>query len=69
MYVGHYKGVSTSDEFYAEEREALNFPTQVELEGQRYILYRTVYSGTPSQRSSLKETLDKHGIRHGIKID
>lgn len=69
MYIAHYKSVATSDEFYSENRETLDFPSQVELSSLRYYLFRTLQVDTPSKMKSFKEMVDNHGVRCGIKVD
>lgn len=69
MYIGHYKGVLSSNEFYSNSRNQLNFPTQVELSGERYILFRTLHVSSVSQRKSFLEMVKKYDIRHDVVID
>ena len=42
MFIGYYKSVSSSKEFYSAKREDLNFPMQVEYKGDRYLLNKTI---------------------------
>ena len=53
MFIGYYKSVNSSKEFYSIKREDLNFPMQVEYKGDRY----------------LKETASKLGIECDVEID
>lgn len=69
MYIAHYKSVLTSEEFYSENRSTLDFPSQVELDSQRYFLFRTLQVDTPSKNKRFTEMVENHGIRHGIKVD
>jgi hypothetical protein len=42
MFIGYYKSVASSKEFYSSKRSDLNFPIQVEYEGDRYLLNKTI---------------------------
>ena len=69
MYIGHYKSVNSSLEFFSEERKNLDFPTQVEYKSERYLLFRTLICDTPSKRKNIISTAGKYGIQFNIKID
>jgi hypothetical protein len=68
MYIANYKSVQTSEEFYSEKRDSLDFPTQVELSGQRYLLRATYLAGSLSQENNIIETAKRYDIRYNIKI-
>ena len=68
MYIAHYKSVLTSEEFYSKKRESLDFPTQVEYAGQRYLLKSTHMVSSPSMEKNLISTAEKYGIKVNIEI-
>lgn len=68
MFIGYYKSVNSSKEFYSLKKEDLNFPMQVEYKGDRYLLGKTIQV-TPSGEKNLKETAKKYGIEYDVKID
>lgn len=69
MYVGHYKAVKSNNEFYSSKRETLDFPTQVEIKGERYLLHNTYAVPSSSILKSLYERAEDLGIPKDIKID
>jgi hypothetical protein len=69
MYIGHYKSVNSSLEFFSEEKENLDFPTQVELNSERYLLFRTLICDTPSKRRSIIDLAKRYNIQFDIRID
>ena len=68
MYIAHYKSVQTNEEFYSEKRNTLDFPTQVELFGQRYLLRSTYLAGSLSQENNIINTAKKFNIKYNVKI-
>ena len=68
MFIGYYKSVNSSKEFYSSKREDLNFPMQVEYKGDRYLLGKTIQV-TLSGEKNLKETASRHGIECDVEID
>lgn len=68
MYIAHYKSVLTNEEFYSEKRSSLDFPTQVEHSGQRFLLRNTYMVGSPSQEKNLISAAQKYGIKVNVKI-
>ena len=68
MYIANYKSVQTSEEFYSEKRDSLDFPTQVELSGQRYLLRATYLAGSLSQENNIINTAKRYNIKYNIKI-
>lgn len=69
MYIGHYKSVSSSEEFYSEKRDSLDFPTQVELNSVRYMLVRSIQVSTPSQLKNVLNTAKAYSIPFDIKVE
>lgn len=69
MFVGHYKSVLTSEEFYSKKRESLDFPTQVEFNGTRYLLKTTYIASTELQENNIINTAKKYGIKHNVEIE
>lgn len=69
MFIAHYKSVSSSDEFYSEKRDALDFPTQVEYNSERYSLIRTIQVFTSAQEKRVLETANNYGIKCGVRVD
>lgn len=68
MFIGYYKGVSSSKEFYSEKIKDLNFPMQIEYKGERYLLNKTIQV-TPKIEQNIKDTAKKYGIEYDIRID
>ena len=69
MYIGHYKSVASANEFFSSKRKNLDFPTQVEHKGQRYLLHATHIASTKGQEPNIKERAKQLGIPFGIKLD
>lgn len=69
MFVGHYKSVLTSEEFYSKKRESLDFPTQVEFNGQRYLLKATYIASTQIQEDNIIDTAKRYGIKFNVEIE
>jgi hypothetical protein len=68
MFIGYYKSVSSSKEFYSKKREDLNFPMQVEYKGDRYLLNKTIQVSLRNEEN-LKEAAKKFGIEYDVRID
>ena len=68
MFVGNYKCVSSPKEFYSEKRNSLDFPMQVEMEGERYLLNATIQISNSKQYRGLKQTAEKNGVKYDVKI-
>lgn len=68
MFIGYYKSVSSSKEFYSKKREDLNFPMQVEYKGDRYLLNKTIQVSLTSEKN-VQETAKKFGIEYDVRID
>ena len=69
MFIGYYKSVSTSREFYSSKREDLNFPIQVEYSGDRYLLTRTIQVSSKSQEKNIKTAAENYGIEYDVRIE
>lgn len=69
MFIGYYKSVGSSKEFYSEKRKDLNFPIQVEYKGDRYLLNKTIQISSKSHEKNIIDTAKKYGIEYDIRID
>lgn len=69
MYIGHYKSVNSANEFFSVKRKDLDFPTQVEYKGTRYLLGATHIVSTKTQESNIKSRAKELGIPFGVKLD
>lgn len=69
MFIGHYKSVLTSEEFYSKKRQSLDFPTQVEFNGQRYSLKATYIASTDLQENNIINTAKRFNIKHNVEIE
>jgi len=68
MYIGHYKAVNSTNEFFSEARTYLDFPTQVEYKKKRYSLIRTHIVSTEKQLKNLKSRAKELDIKFDVKI-
>lgn len=68
MFIGYYKSVNSSNEFYSEKKEDLNFPTQVEYKGIRYLLNKTIQVSSTTEKNVV-ETAKRLGIEFNVKIN
>lgn len=68
MFIGHYKSVSKTEEFYSEKRDDLQFPTQVEYNGSRFLLVRTVQLSTKATEKRFYESVKENSIPYDVKI-
>jgi hypothetical protein len=69
MYVAHYKSVNSSKEFYSEKRETLNFPTQVQVGQDRYLLQSTYAVPSNSIYKRIIERAEELGIPKDVPIN
>lgn len=69
MYIGHYKSVNSTNEFFSSKRKDLNFPTQVEYKGSRYLLHATHIAATKSQENNMKTRAKELKIPFNVKLD
>lgn len=68
MFIAHYKSVSSPEEFFSSERETLDFPTQVEHNGKRYLLNNTYQFTTKSQKTRLTNFAKENEIDFGVEL-
>lgn len=68
MYIGYYKAVNSTNEFFSQKRKDLNFPTQIEYKGERYSLYTTHIVSTKLQENNIKIRSKELNIPFGVKI-
>lgn len=69
MYIGHYKSVNSAEEFFSSKRKSLDFPTQIEYKGKRYLLTTTHMASTKKQEQNIKNRAKELNIPFGIKLD
>jgi len=69
MYIGHYKSVNSSEEFYSLVRESLDFPTQAEYNKSRYLLQVTYSVPSKSLEKRIIARAKELGIPTNIKVD
>lgn len=69
MFIGHYKCVSSPKEFYSEKRTTLDFPTQVEMYGERYLLNATIQISNSKQYRGLRQVAEKNGVKYDVKLN
>lgn len=69
MFIGYYKSVNTSKEFYSQKKEDLNFPIQVEYQGDRYLLSKTIQVSSRTQENNIKNTAKSYGIEYDIRVE
>jgi hypothetical protein len=68
MFIGYYKSVNSSKEFYSKKRPNLNFPIQIEYNSDRYLLNKTIQVFSDSQEKNLIDTAKRYGIEYNIEI-
>lgn len=69
MFIGYYKSVVSSNEFYSEKRDSLDFPMQVELDSERYLLLKSIQISSLSQEKNIINTAKKYGIQYDVRIE
>lgn len=69
MFIGYYKSVNSSKEFYSIKNKNLNFPMQVEYKGIRYLLNKTIQVSSKSHEENIKKTAERFGIEYDVRID
>jgi hypothetical protein len=67
MFIGYYKSVNSSEEFYSEKKDDLNFPTQIEYKGIRYLLNKTIQISSSTEKHVI-ETAKRLGVDFNVKI-
>lgn len=68
MFIGHYKAVNKTAEFYSEPRDDLQFPTQVQYGNDRYLLLRTVQLSTKATEKRFYDSVKENDIPYNVKI-
>lgn len=68
MYIGYYKSVDSSKEFYTNRRENLDFPMQVSYEGHYCLLVKTIVCDTPSKLKNITMAAEKYGIPTNVDL-
>lgn len=68
MYIAHYKSVNSSKEFYSKTKDNLNFPTQVEMGGERYMLNATYVASAPSIQKRIEDRAKQLNIPYDVEI-
>jgi len=69
MYIGYYKAVNKAKEFYSEKRKKLDFPTQVEYMGEKYLLVTTHMATSLGQEDNIKKRAVQLDIPYAVKVD
>ena len=69
MYVAHYKSVSSNKEFYSQKRSTLDFPTQVQVSSDRYLLQATYAVPSNSIYKRICDRADELGIPKDVPIN
>ena len=69
MFIGYYKAVNKAKEFYSQKRENLDFPTQVEDTGERYLLSATHMANGITQEKNVLDRATELGIPCNVKVD
>lgn len=69
MFIGYYKSVVSSNEFYSKKRDSLDFPMQVELDSERYLLVKSIQISSLSQEKNIINTAKKYGIQYDVRIE
>lgn len=69
MFIGYYKSVVSANEFYSSKKSDLNFPAQVEFNGERFLLNKTIQVSSNNLEKSIISSAEKNNIPYGIKID
>jgi hypothetical protein len=60
--------VVSPKEFYSEKRTTLDFPMQVELDAERYLLNSTIQISNSKQYGGLKQAAEKNNIKYDVKL-
>ncbi|MFN9111768.1 MAG: hypothetical protein ACK5XN_17020 [Bacteroidota bacterium] len=68
MYIAHYKSVNSSKEFYAQKREKLDFPTQVQMNNERYMLHSTYIAAAKTMQERIESRAKELGIPFNVEI-
>lgn len=68
MYIAHYKSVNSSKEFYTQKRQNLDFPTQVQMNNERYMLNATYIVSAKTMYEKIKARAEELNVPFGIEI-
>lgn len=68
MYIGHYKAVRSTTEFYSSVMDSLNFPTQVTYNNEKYLLTETYVASTPTQVKNIQSRAKELGIPFDVPL-
>ena len=63
------KKKNTGSTLKRKKRKTLNFPTQVEYMGERYLLVTTHFASSKKQEDNIKERAIELGIPYNIELD
>jgi len=69
MYIGHYKAVRSSTEFYSAVMDSLNFPMQVSHNNEKYLLTEAYVASTPTQIKNIESRAKELGIPFNVSVD
>jgi len=68
MYIAHYKSVNSSKEFYAQKREKLDFPTQVQMNNERFMLNATYIASAKTMYDRIEARAKELNIPFNVEI-
>lgn len=68
MFIGHYKSVSGSGEFYSSLSESLSLPMQIPYNGENYLLDKTYQIPSKKFMENIIRSAKNFGIDYNIKI-
>jgi hypothetical protein len=68
MFIGHYKSVSGSGEFYSSLSESLNLPMQIFHNGENYLLDKTYQIPSQKFMENIIRSAKNFGIDYNIQI-
>lgn len=69
MFIGMYKSVNSPKEFLSEQRNTLDFPTQITRNSERFMLHKTMQVSSKTHLSKIFESAKNNGIEYDIKVD
>jgi hypothetical protein len=68
MFIAHYKSVNSPEEFFSSKRDSLDFPTQVEYKGKRYLLNTTHIASSISQEKKIISYAQDNRIDFNVEV-
>ncbi len=68
MYIAYYKSVNSSKEFYTQKRENLDFPTQVQMNNERFMLSSTYIVSAKTMYEKIKIRAEELDIPFDVEI-